>query len=813
MKTKVGRLCTAMALLNLGFYPDSASATEGRLVISNGGKDVPVGADYSTFESLIYLGRSSEVNPEYDSSKPDCYLFQARWEEGGTIRLCFEPGDTPLSVDTLTSDAELLCDVIGRVPLSLRNDLKRVFIYPNINSAWGQYNNIGLEMNDFKRWVNDFSYSAEELVIHEIAHSGFANAMYKDPAWTAAQDADGAFIHPYAENNPYREDITMSIGPWLLVTHRSERSSPETTNRITQTIPNRLALFNKQKFNPYPFNRPSRVKYIDDTAATLKNPTPPSNDSTENAWTKKSANGHFTGSFKKTIVTGASASITFEGAQVTYYGQIGPNGAIADIYIDGKHVSSVDTYSSDYSKFQPIFVSEILPDQQHSISVVHSGTVNPAVNTDQPIITVDAFSYSAANDGIAPSRPTNLTARKGQELVYLNWDDNQDSDFDSFNVYRTYNNGFRALVGPCLKGSFFVDRNLPGDGSYKYEVVALDSWAQESSSRSAELTMNGLPVFEDDVSDAVSFDNNWNASEWDLQRFFNKTTKFTNTVQARVDLSFYGRNVKVFGRKGPDLGIANVYLDGSLVGTADYYSGISESKQVVFELSDLPLGNHTLTLECSDEINPLSSKTKINIDGFEYSAAENYRSPRIYPWYRINDQSWAREENPFTFDAGDKFYTSPNAYKSGGLWFWEGPGNFRKEGKVLFLDGIKPSQAGDYVVTYVNEDSGFQSSYTYEFLVNSLPEIEILPTIQVNNGDWFESSVINVKVGDRLRMGSYSRGYGEWRWTGPNGFSLSTRPNIFDSIQPSDAGQYKLQYFVDGILRGESTYLVNIKNQ
>jgi hypothetical protein len=90
----------------------------------------------------------------------------------------------------------------------------------------------------------------------------------------------------------------------------------------------------------------------------------------------------------------------------------------------------------------------------------------------------------------APSAPTNLTAVAGDAKVNLDWDDNTEADFSSYNIYRSTTRGqwnFLASSG----ASEYEDGSLTNGICYWYVVTAVDTEEFESNySNDAHATPN-----------------------------------------------------------------------------------------------------------------------------------------------------------------------------------------------------------------------------------------------------------------------------------------------------------------------------------
>jgi hypothetical protein len=82
---------------------------------------------------------------------------------------------------------------------------------------------------------------------------------------------------------------------------------------------------------------------------------------------------------------GASASLTFKGRAVAWYGPTGPTRGKARVSIDGKAVATVDLRSSSFDARVVVFSRRFATSGQHTITITVLGTAG------RPNVTVDAF--------------------------------------------------------------------------------------------------------------------------------------------------------------------------------------------------------------------------------------------------------------------------------------------------------------------------------------------------------------------------------------------------------------------------------------
>ena len=91
----------------------------------------------------------------------------------------------------------------------------------------------------------------------------------------------------------------------------------------------------------------------------------------------------------------------------------------------------------------------------------------------------------------------------------------------------------------------------------------------------------------------------------------------TATPGAQATLSFQGTAIAWNGYRGPDAGIARVYLDGVFAGEVDLYAPGYAIQAAVFSATELADADHSLTIEATGLRNPSSSGSVVVVDSFD----------------------------------------------------------------------------------------------------------------------------------------------------------------------------------------------------
>src|SRR5437867_9876082 len=88
---------------------------------------------------------------------------------------------------------------------------------------------------------------------------------------------------------------------------------------------------------------------------------------------------------------------------------------------------------------------------------------------------------------------------------------------------------------------------------------------------------------------------------------------------ARATFAFNGTAAKWIGYKDPWSGIANVYVDGALKTQVDSYSASGQAQQVLYTITGLSSGSHTLVIEVTGTKNPSAQSAWIWVDAFDFA--------------------------------------------------------------------------------------------------------------------------------------------------------------------------------------------------
>ena len=114
--------------------------------------------------------------------------------------------------------------------------------------------------------------------------------------------------------------------------------------------------------------------------------------------------------------------------------------------------------------------------------------------------------------------------------------------------------------------------------------------------------------------------------EWvDTKIAFGESSRRCNTPFHACLLPFRGPVVRWLGTKGPDHGLARVYIDGVLAATIDTFAGTAQQPEVLFERADL-VGRrvHTIRVVVTRARNRAANNCYQEVTGFECTQAVDY---------------------------------------------------------------------------------------------------------------------------------------------------------------------------------------------
>ena len=123
------------------------------------------------------------------------------------------------------------------------------------------------------------------------------------------------------------------------------------------------------------------------------------------SWSSTSgATGPYLGTLRYTNTGGSYAQVGFTGRQIRLSYRTGPNYGVADVYVDGVKVASVNQYNPTY-QWQTVWLSELFAEGDHSVRLVKpSGSGSYYISLDAiEVITTPIILSNGVYDNAEPA--------------------------------------------------------------------------------------------------------------------------------------------------------------------------------------------------------------------------------------------------------------------------------------------------------------------------------------------------------------------------------------------------------------------------
>ncbi|HEY2384666.1 MAG TPA: SBBP repeat-containing protein [Terriglobia bacterium] len=240
----------------------------------------------------------------------------------------------------------------------------------------------------------------------------------------------------------------------------------------------------------------------------------------------------------------------------------------------------------------------------------------PQVNSMQPFKgTTDAFVSEFSVDGKslvystligganagntnAPPRGSNNAFTSGSAVAYMNG-----------NLYVTGLTDSYDFPGiPNAQGTCCVNPVWNGTGGF-IAKVADDTTTSGGATTFTRVEQN---------SSAVTYTGTWYSNSGSFNS--GSSAVLAESQGSRATFTFTGIDARWIGYKDAWSGIANVYVDGVLKTTVDDYSASDQAQAVLYTISGLAAGTHTLAVEVSGNKNPSAQADWIWVDAFDYAS-------------------------------------------------------------------------------------------------------------------------------------------------------------------------------------------------
>jgi YD repeat-containing protein len=234
----------------------------------------------------------------------------------------------------------------------------------------------------------------------------------------------------------------------------------------------------------------------------------------------------------------------------------------------------------------------------------------------------------------APTTPTNLTATpNGLTQVDLTWSPSTDTaGVAGYKIERSTDGISYSQIATSLNNNY-SDASVTAQDIYYYRVRAYDE-AGSNSGYSNVAQASVLPTlrYEESSSD-ILYESSPEVDSWDWQthkdsELSGQFEKYTYTQGNSFTLTFTGTSVSLISTKGPNKGIAEIYVDGEYEQDVDLYSPTIDIYQApVYTNDNLLLGVHSIKVVCSGQKNFAADDCAVGIDYFDVVGIADTQAP------------------------------------------------------------------------------------------------------------------------------------------------------------------------------------------
>ncbi len=364
-------------------------------------------------------------------------------------------------------------------------------------------------------------------------------------------------------------------------------------------------------------------------------------------WTQDTSHAWSGGSAAVTTTAGARATFGFTGPSVVWLGGRSTQTGVANVYLDGTAVATVDTYSKTEEIRVPMFRLNGLSNSAHTLVIEASGQANAAASGDA--IAIDAFDVPATVVSRLQETDPAVTYSTGwiQGDASRAWSAGAAALSSTAGAQASFAFTGTAISwlgtrGPqCgiadvyLDGSLVAEDDLyaaseeiqaqvfyaAGLADAAHTLTVIATGRANSAASSALVAIDGFEVTTpgrryEETDPSVSYSAGWAQGNRD-KAYSEGTVAESVSAGAQVSFSFTGTGVSWIGGRGPQTGIADVYLDGSFVTELDLYSVTEAPQKTVFTANGLSNAKHTLAVVVTGRRNPAAVNAWVVVDAFD----------------------------------------------------------------------------------------------------------------------------------------------------------------------------------------------------
>jgi hypothetical protein len=381
-------------------------------------------------------------------------------------------------------------------------------------------------------------------------------------------------------------------------------------------------------------------------------------------WTQGDTSGTWSGGTAAvSTAPGAQAAFTFTGPSVSWIGGRTPGTGIARVFLDGSLLAEVDTYSKTQEIRVPMFAATGLANASHTLTIEVTGRQN--ASAAGALVVVDAFDVPAATISRLQETDPSVTYTAGwvqdnqivtlipsitqgftQGISLRSWSAGAARLSTTPGAQATFSFTGTAISWIGARGNQSGIARVSLDGVFVTEVDLYSSTEQiqaavftatgladtshtltiEGTGRHNAASQNALIVVDafdvttsgtrhQDTDPAIAYGPGWIQGNRD-KAYSEGASAESDASGSQATITFTGTGISWIGARGPQCGIARIFLDGAFVEDFDTYFQTEGPQHTDFTVGGLAAGTHTLTIQVVGK-NPLSTDFWILIDAFD----------------------------------------------------------------------------------------------------------------------------------------------------------------------------------------------------
>jgi beta-xylosidase len=233
---------------------------------------------------------------------------------------------------------------------------------------------------------------------------------------------------------------------------------------------------------------------------------------------------------------------------------------------------------------------------------------------------------------------------KRNGTYYFMWSENDTRSEDYRVAYGTSN----SPMGPITKRAVILQKNLSlgirgtghnsvivrngqyyivyhrfaipnGDGTHRETCIDLLNFNADGTIRAVVPTLGGIGgnVIVNDNTTGTGNNQFQYTGSWSYgsqNGAYQNDNHWSSAVNANYQVRFNGRQIRLYGARAPNHGIAAVRIDNGAEVNVDFYAAIRSDNTLLWTSPTLAAGNHTLRVRVTGTRNPSSSGNPITAD-------------------------------------------------------------------------------------------------------------------------------------------------------------------------------------------------------